>query len=71
MAAGFGLAKPEHKAEVSFTPEQILGVKYANSDEDGAIEHWIHCGACKQGVVRKDGKCSYCGKGLDEQPKNN
>ena len=74
MAAGFGIAKPEqHKAEVSFTfpADQVLNVRYASSSQEGAIESWIHCGLCKQGVIRKeDGKCSYCGKDADEQPKN-
>jgi hypothetical protein len=39
-----------------------MGVSYANSDQ-GAIESWVHCEKCKQGVIRKeDNKCSYCGK---------
>jgi len=73
MVAGFGIAKPKHhKAEMSFTfpVDQVLNVRYASS-QDGEVESWIHCGLCKQGVIRKeDGKCSYCGKSTDEQPKN-
>jgi len=38
-----------------------MGVSYANSDP-GAIESWIHCEKCKQGVITQNGKCSYCGK---------
>jgi len=64
------LSFPEKKMYTAdFTVEiPQMNVQYASSDE-GAINHWLHCRSCLMGVIRPDGKCSHCGKGIDEQPK--
>jgi hypothetical protein len=69
-AVGY-LNTPEKKMYTAdFTVEiPPMNVQYASSDE-GAINHWLHCGVCLMGVIRPDGKCSHCGKGIDEQPKD-
>lgn len=73
LTTGVTLAKkeqqPKYSASVSFEFGSPMAVNYSNSDDEGAIEHWIHCATCQQGVIRSNGVCSYCGKVIHEQPK--
>lgn len=57
--------KPEKQMYSALFTVEIpppMEIHYSGADDDGAIAHWTHCSTCKQGVIRKDGSCSYCGQ---------
>ena len=71
LVGAVGYLTTEKKAYTAdFTVEiPPMNVQYASGNE-GSINHWLHCGVCSIGVIRPDGKCSHCKKGIDEQPKD-
>lgn len=60
--------KEVYSASGSFTVEMpYMASSSARYATAGAVESWLHCGKCKQGVIRKeDGTCSFCGKTPNE-----
>jgi hypothetical protein len=50
----------EAKLAIEIPP---MDVRYAHSEDEGTIEHWVHCNICKSGIIRPEtNTCSFCGK---------